>query len=372
MGRRLTVAALASVTAVGALALVAIFNSPVGSPPPQRPQPAVAGPGSGTVGASLTSAIPAHPVSAITTPATREWWAFIARMAPMAHLHGVDITKAGVPVAGYAYSTSEVRTSDVAQNLPTYGAVYVQTTTVEDADRLINWLADQPGAEHRRAYRTGLIVIIGPEWADRSEFILDTTSTTQTLAANAGKPNKVATWFWDAGQWVDLTHKRATAPQARAAVQGLTAALGLTDTTAFTVSAANPQGPWTGTATGHRFAAVNVNALSAAVASSDKIIAERKGSDGTTFAVTQTGLGGLERTGGVSVFRAGQVAQTYGRAAPNNLLTGAQTSMAAQINTHQITDYALGFTTENAGPDAVAFQVSETGQAVLAPVFAAK
>lgn len=372
MKTRLAAGALAAVTAIAVVAIVAIFNTPVGISQPQTTESAAARPKAGTVAATLTDVIPAHPVTAITTPAGATWWAFVTDMAPMLDLQGIDLGKSGIPTTGYAYSTSVVRTAEVAKDLPLYAAAYIQTTSVENADALISWLAAQPGSQSRRAYRSGLTVIIGPEWADKTEFTLDTTSTTAALTAKASKPSTTATWLWDLGQWRTETIKRAKSAQAKKSVAATLSALGVTDTTVIRANTKSPAQPWAGAVTGYSTKDVNVSNLVLALASSDKVISQRTPVEGTTFALLQTGLGGFDRTGGVSVFKGTTAVQSYGQTVPSNLLPDAATSVAARIDTHMIGDYALGYTTENPGPAAVTFQVDPDGHVALTPSFGAK
>jgi hypothetical protein len=355
---------LGATAAAAAAALVAALTLPVG----HEPDAPAAPPRPGTVGASLLDAMPERPVMALTTPGTPQWWAYVAALSPSLRLSSVDIEKAPAAPLGYGYAQAKTRTAAVAQTVPLTAAVYVHAEDAPTADALVAWFATQPGHEARRGYRTGTSVILGPEWADRTEFDL-AANATQGRAVNDDQ----ATWTWDLGQWNQTVRARATNATTRDIAGSALASLGITDTTVLTTSSTSPTKPFVGQAERHATAKVNVGVLSAALRASDTVLfsttkTSPQDKTGTTMTMSEQALSAILDDSAFTIHDGHGHGTTLGNGAVTTLLPENGTrSLAATFDPRAITDYATGHQTERGSSIPLTVQIDDNGKAAIAP-----
>ncbi len=113
---------------------------------------------------TIPSLAPADAATMIITPAGKTWWGSVVAAAPLSYgLAGLDA--ATQPIVHYGYTLSP---DVVKRDIPLTGPlrlVYLETASVQDADKVGEWVRTARGFEGRRVTVHGTIVIISASWA---------------------------------------------------------------------------------------------------------------------------------------------------------------------------------------------------------------
>lgn len=328
-------------------------------------------PGEGSAYQAVLDVVPDAPAEVMTAPPTAEWWKVIAALSPDAGLADVYPGDAGVDLVGFAYSLNATQGDNAKDVAPLFPALYVQTTSVEDAETVMAWLDQQTGADVRRAWRDGTVVLIVPAWVDQNaEFTLDTKSATDALADRVGTPDSRAVWTLSLGRYNSLLASAAADDETATAARRLGVALGLGDKARFTVTAAHPGDTWLGAARGVNPGAIDLAAANTLILGSGRIITQGSLDDGSRVYVRATGMQDILRNSTFTAWVDGAPASTIGvpdGAGATLRADNTTTAMTGRITFATWASALRGVDGVKAGATSVEFALASDGAVALRP-----
>jgi hypothetical protein len=137
--------------------------------------------GGGPEATSIPSLAPADADTFVLAPYSTSWWPKVAAMAPPeTGVAALDPSASGIAIKHVGYSRSQ---DHEQREIPMTGPsrfFYVETATVEDAEKLAEWFKHAEGFEGRRVFVEGTTVVIARNW------VKDFKAPEQSMAGVAG------------------------------------------------------------------------------------------------------------------------------------------------------------------------------------------